>query len=222
MRGYVVLLHGLGRGPLSLRYAQSRLAQAGFTPINIGYPSRREPLEALARYVADRLPSDRSVPVHFLTHSLGGIVLRTLAKSHRPPNLGRAVMLGPPNQGSQLATGLRGLRLFQLIMGPAVRQIDRLPTSVPNRLGPVDFEVGVIAGRSRFDPLHIFIAGESDGRVGLEETKVEGMADWMVVDRGHAILMLDARVLDQAIHFFEHGRFNRAGQAPATTVPTLS
>src|SRR5262245_28765520 len=92
-RGSVVLLHGLGRSPWSLLYAARRLKQAGFTPVNIGYPSRHAPLDALAQHVADRLPADRSQPLHFLTHSLGGIVLRCLAQTHRPPNLGRAVML---------------------------------------------------------------------------------------------------------------------------------
>jgi pimeloyl-ACP methyl ester carboxylesterase len=208
-RGDVVLLHGLGRSPWSFLYAERRLRQAGFTPVNIAYPSRKAPLDVLARHVAERLPADRNRPVHFLTHSLGGIVLRCVAQAHRPPHLGRAVMLGPPNQGSQLASGVRGLRIASAILGPVVPQLDRLPGSVPNQLGPVNFEVGVIAGRSRFDPLHVFLAGESDGRVSLDETKVEGMADWIAVNRGHALLMFDPDVIGQAIHFFEHGRFSR-------------
>jgi len=211
VRGYVVLLHGLGRSPASLIYAAYRMRRAGYTPVNIGYPSRREPLETLARHVAERLPADASRPMHFLTHSMGGIVLRLLARSRRPPNLGRGVMLGPPNQGSQLASGVRRTWISRLILGPAVDEIGHLPGSVPNQLGPVDFEVGVIAGRSSFDPLQIFMAGESDGRVSLDETKVEGMSDWLIVKRGHALLMLDPSVLDQALHFFEHGRFRRFG-----------
>jgi alpha-beta hydrolase superfamily lysophospholipase len=92
-RGHVVLLHGLGRTPLSMRHAASRLREAGYLPFSIGYPSRRQPIGALADIVASKLPGDATLPLHFLTHSLGGIVLRCLVKRHRPPNLGRAVML---------------------------------------------------------------------------------------------------------------------------------
>jgi triacylglycerol lipase len=205
MRGHVVLLHGLGRSPLSLGYAASRLRRAGFAAVNIGYPSRHQPLDQLARGVAAQLPA--SGPLHFLTHSMGGIVLRCLVKTARPPNLGRAVMLGPPNGGSQLASRLRDRWLYRATLGPAGQQIGADAGSVPNQLGPVDFEVGVIAGRRALDPLRWLVAGESDGRVSLAETKVAGMSDWTTVPRGHAFLMFDAKVIDQAVHFFEHGRF---------------
>ena len=219
MRGYVALLHGLGRSSASMTYAEYRVRRAGLTPVNIAYPSRREPLEALARHVAERLPADASLPLHFLTHSMGGIVLRLLARSYRPGNLGRAVMLGPPNQGSQLASGIRNTWISRWFLGPAAQEIGHLPGSVPNQIGPVDFEVGVIAGRSSFDPLRIFVAGESDGRVSLQETKVEGMTDWISVKRSHALLMVDPSVFDQALHFIEHGGFRRPSGAADRNQP---
>jgi triacylglycerol lipase len=206
MRGDVILLHGLGRSPLSLRYAEYRLRKAGWSAVNIGYPSRGHPIEELASFVASRLPTSGR-PMHFLTHSMGGIVLRCLVKANRPPNLGRAVMLGPPNAGSQLASRMGSRRLPRWLMGPALRQIGVEADSVPNRLGPVDFQVGVIAGHRSLDPFRLLLAGESDGRVCLPETRVAGMADWLCVPRGHALLMLDPRVLDQALHFLAHGRF---------------
>lgn len=207
--GHVVLLHGLGRSPMSLKYAEYRLRQGGFSPLNIGYPSRRAPIESLARMVAEKLPTASGRPLHFLTHSMGGIVLRQLLKANRPPNIGRAVMLGPPNRGSQLATRMRGSRIYRFAMGPAGQEIVSDLDSVPNTLGAVDFEVGVIAGKKAFDPLRSLVAGESDGRVSLDETRVDGMADWLCVTRGHAFLMFDPKVIDQAIHFFRFGRFAR-------------
>jgi triacylglycerol lipase len=204
--GHVVLLHGLGRSPLTFRYAEQRLRKAGFTTSNLGYPSRRAPIEALADQVAARLPSGAG-PLHFLTHSLGGIVLRCLVKRRRPPQLGRVVMLGPPNAGSQLATRLRARWYYRLATGPAGQQIGSDAASVPNLLGPVDFPLGVIAGNRSVDPFRFLVIGESDGKVTLEETRVEGMADWRCLPRGHSFLMFDARVIDQAAHFFRHGRF---------------
>jgi triacylglycerol lipase len=207
--GYVVLLHGLGRSPLSMRYAERHLQRAGFEPLAIGYPSRRDPIEALARFVADRLPRDPARPLHFLTHSLGGIVLRVLMRTRRPPNLGRVVMLGPPNGGSQLAGRMSGLWLYRRVMGPAGQELVAGPGCVPLSLGPVDFELGVIAGRRSLDPFRLLVRGVSDGKVCLDETRVDGMADWLCVPRGHAFLMLDAKILDQAVHFLLHGRFAR-------------
>jgi hypothetical protein len=189
-------------------YAERRLRQAGFATSNIGYPSRRMPIEALVAAVAARLPVEPE-RLHFLTHSLGGIVLRCLVKAQRPANLGRAVMLGPPNQGSQLASRMSAAWYYRLATGPAGQQIGADAASVPNSLGPVDFEVGVIAGTRTIDPFQLLIDGESDGKVTLDETRVEGMTDWWSLPRGHAFLMFDPVVIDQAAHFFRHGRFQR-------------
>jgi triacylglycerol lipase len=209
MRGDVILLHGLGRSPLSLRYAEHRLRKAGWSTHGIAYPSRRQPIEELARFVAARLPATTG-PLHFLTHSLGGIVLRCLIKSHRPRNLGRTVMLGPPNGGSQLAARVAKAWFPRWVMGPALRQLGTGPDCFPARLGAVDFEVGVIAGHRSYDPFRLLLRGESDGKVCVPETRVEGMTDWLCVPRGHTLLMLDPKVLDQVLHFLEHGRFARA------------
>jgi triacylglycerol lipase len=203
---HVVLLHGLGRSPLTFRYAERRLRKAGFTTSNLGYPSRRASIEALADDVAARLPADAR-PLHFLTHSLGGIVLRCLVQRRRPPHLGRVVMLGPPNAGSQLATRLQPRWYFRWLLGPAGQQIGADAASIPNSLGPVDFPLGVIAGSRSLDPFALLVTGASDGKVTLEETRVVGMTDWWSLPRGHGVLMFDARVIDQAAHFFRHGRF---------------
>jgi hypothetical protein len=204
--GHVVLLHGLGRSPLTFRYAEQRLRRAGFATSNLGYPSRRAPIEALADAVAERLPADAR-PLHFLTHSLGGSVRRCLVQRRRPAHLGRVVMLGPPNGGSQLATRLQPRWYYRWLMGPAGQQIGADLASVPNRLGPVDFPLGVIAGSQSIDPFRFLVSGASDGKVSLDETRVEGMTDWWSLPRGHSFLMFDARVIDQAAHFFRHGRF---------------
>jgi len=210
---YVVLLHGLGRGRMSMIVPRLRLAAAGFEVINIGYPSRSEPIEALAPIVRDELERcivDPSRSVHFLTHSMGGIVLRCLlAEDPAPVRVGRVVMLSPPSRGSLMASKLGRSRLFRAVTGPAARQIGADPSSVPNRLGPVHHVVGVIAGNRATSPLALLLPGESDGTVAVDETRLEGMADFIVVPRGHTFIMNDSTVLDQAIHFFRAGEFER-------------
>jgi triacylglycerol lipase len=212
MHGDVVLLHGLGGSPLSLLYAGRRLREAGFTPLRISYPSRHAPIDELARFVAARLPA-AGRPLHFLTHSMGGIVLRQLVKTGRPAHIGRAVMLGPPNGGSQLATRMSKTWIYRRVMGPAGLQIGADAASVPNTLGPVDFPVGVIAGHRALDPFRLLVTGESDGKVCLSETRVEGMTDWLCVERSHALLHLDPAVIGQAIHFLCQGSFARPVRA---------
>ena len=203
----VVLLHGLGRTFLSLAWAESRMSRAGFRPLNIGYPSRRRGIPELARHVADRLPRDGGGRIHFLTHSMGGIVLRYLRSHALIENLGRVVMLAPPNQGSQLAQKLRTNPLYRLTFGPAGQQLGTEDESIPLELGPVDFELGVIVGNRPHNPLTHLIAGQNDGTVAVDEARVEGMADFLVVRCGHTFIMNDSTVLAETIHFFEHGRF---------------
>jgi len=206
-RDTVILLHGLGRTWFSMGWAARRLKQAGFETACIGYPSLKKPIEELAEHVSTRLPDPGDGRLHFLTHSLGGIVLRCLVALKRPPKLGRAVMLCPPNRGAAAATRLKGLPLYQWITGPAGQQIGDDAGSLPNRLGPVDFELGVITGNRGTTPLSLFLKGENDGAVTVEEALVEGTADFRVVRRGHTFIMNSSEVLEQAANFYRTGQF---------------
>ena len=212
-KDYVVLLHGLGRTRFSMAIPQLRLRSAGFEVINIPYPSRRKPIEQLAEAVHSELGrkiGDHSRKVHFLTHSLGGIVVRALlTRQEFDAKLGYVVMLAPPNQGSQLANRLGDSQLFRAATGPAGQQLRAGPDSVAAKLGPVDYIVGVIAGKKVINPLHRLLNSESDGKVTLEEARLEGMADFLTVPRSHTFIMNDPRVIDQVIHFFRNGKFAR-------------
>ena len=208
---YVVLLHGLGRTHRSLLVAQWRLKAAGFRPINIHYPSRSQPIEQLAAFVKARLPTNTDRTMHFVTHSMGGIVLRYLLNVHCPQNLGRVVMLSPPNRGSQLASRLHNNLLYRLLLGPAGRQLGAEPNSLPTQLGPVTFELGVIIGNRPLSALLGMAGDEGDGKVTIHEAMIEGMRDFLVVRRGHTFIMNDPQVLDQVIHFLRHGHFVKDG-----------
>ena len=146
----VVLFHGMGRTYYSMTDMQERLHAEGYHTVNQGYPSTRASIEAITEEyfpaaVAGCLQfSPRAI--HFVTHSLGGIVVRKGIKENRPAKLGRVVMLSPPNQGSTAADFLSQWKLYQWINGPAGQQLTTAPDSVPNQLGPVDYPVGVITG----------------------------------------------------------------------------
>lgn len=206
----VVLLHGLGRTHLSLLLTGHRLRRAGYEPVSIYYRSRSGSIESLASYVRKRLPESEGRKIHILTHSMGGMVARYLLRYERPGNLGRVVMLAPPNQGSQLARRLRSMELFQRVMGPAALQLGAGRQKVMDLLGPVDFDLGVITGdRPRGSLLGRLIHGPSDGKVAVDEARVEGMSDFLVVHRGHTFIMNDPEIVRQAVFFFENGRFEK-------------
>jgi len=214
---YVVLLHGLGRTRLSMTVPQLLLQHAGFEALSIDYPSRKKPIPELADLVAEKLEArirDRDRRVHFLTHSLGGIVLRTLLSEGRPPDLqlGHVVMLAPPNQGSRLAERFADRLLFRVATGPAGQQLRAGPGGLAGELAPPDYAVGVIAGSKAVGPWAFLVRGDSDGTVSVDETTLEGMTDFLVVPRAHTFIMNDPAVIYQAIHFFRHGKFAHSGR----------
>lgn len=209
-RDAVLLLHGLGRTPLSFVVTARLLSRAGFEPWPVKYPSRLRPIEHLAQHIADRLPgSTRYQRLHVLTHSLGGLVARYLIRAHRPANLGRVVMLSPPNQGSELARRLTRSRLFRTALGPAGSQLSLDAAALADLLGPIDFDLGIIIGDKALPLTAGVFDGSNDGKVSVAEARVEGMRDFLVVHRGHAFIMNDPTVVDQATQFFQRGAFRR-------------
>lgn len=210
----VVLLHGLGRTDLSMSRMENALARRGYRVENVSYPSTQHSIEYLAFDVlGPRLQAccvDSPGKIHFVTHSMGGIVLRYYLENRELGNLGRVVMLSPPNQGSELADWVAENPLLQRLVGPSVEQLGTGPESIPKQLGPVDFELGIITGDRTLNPLFSrMIPGADDGKVSVESAKVGGMTDFLVVPHSHTYIMLQEDVVDQVIYFLEHGKFRR-------------
>lgn len=212
-RPLVVLLHGLARSDSSMDDMAQALDEAGYRVCNVDYPSRKHPIEQLAsRFVAPaiaRCVTDANEPVNFVTHSLGGIVVRELARAKLINTFGRVVMLGPPNQGSEVVDALGDWRLFGAINGPAGAELSTSLDSVPRQLGPATFELGVIAGNRSINWINsfAFISGSDDGKVSISSAKLEGMRDFIVLPVSHPFLMTDPDVIKQTIRFLRVGCF---------------
>jgi hypothetical protein len=198
-------------------FMANALAQQGYLVHNLGYPSRKASIEGLARHIQrhiQQIQLDRNATLHFVTHSLGGIVLRYFLKYNRPAHLGRVVMLAPPNQGAELADILGQLAFYHWVLGPVGGQIGTHPESLPNALGPVDYKVGIIAGNRSFNPLFsLLIPGPDDGRISVERTRLAGMTDFLVLPCIHPLIMNYKEVILQSIHFLAHACFDHTAHS---------
>lgn len=207
----VVLLHGLGRSAGSMALLEQRLAGAGYRVHNIDYPSRKAPPDTLVALIAASVEAccAESPRVHFVTHSLGGILARAYLGKSAPANAGRLVMLAPPNRGSELPDLMGDQWLFEFIMGPTASELGTDPGSFPNRLPLPPVPTGVIAGTGSINPIGtLLIPGEDDGMVSVCRTWIEGLADFLVVPHTHAFIMRSTRVTEQVIRFLRVGAFD--------------
>jgi hypothetical protein len=211
---YVILLHGLGRSAVSMKRLEWSLTRQGYRVVNVSYPSTRQSIEAsaavsLAQMLKDRV-HDPHARIHFVTHSLGGIVLRQYLAENRIPNLGRTVMLAPPNQGSELAEKLKRNWLYRWFTGPAGQQLGTDAGARPLQLGPASFELGIIAGNRSLNPFFsAAIPGPDDGKVAVARTWLDGASDYLVVPHSHTWLAWRGDVINAVTRFLRAGAFQK-------------
>jgi len=212
LRDCVILIHGLGRTPLSMMRLEWTLKRAGYDVVNLRYPSRRFTVKQLADEYLDKAVAahGQAGRIHFITHSLGGIVLRDYLARQEMTNLGRAVMLAPPNHGSELADRLKQSALGRWILGPAGCQLGTGPQGLSDQLGPARFPLGVIAADSAFyRRFSRLFPGPNDGKVSVQSARLDGMADFLEVPGGHTWIMWRGDVALQILAFLEQGHFAR-------------
>ena len=212
----VILLHGLARTSSSMEKMQEALEAAGYHVVNESYPSREHPIEELAPMAIDAgiencREAGSGERINFVTHSLGGILVRYYMEHGELDEIGRVVMMGPPNQGSAAVDAMGNLPGFDALNGPAGRQLGTDENSIPLSLGAPEFEFGVIAGNRTIDPVtSAVLKNPDDGKVSVEDTKLEGMADFALVPVSHAYIMKDAEVIKLVKQFLEEGNFKAA------------
>lgn len=213
---YVILLHGLARTSKSMNKMEKFLEKNGYNVININYPSKKKTIQEISVILDKNIKekcTDKTKKINFVTHSMGGIIVRYYLKHNKLENLDKVVMLSPPNHGSEIIDVYGYNRMFgwifRKIEGPAAIQLStNQKTSLPIQLGKIDFELGIITGnKSNNILLSWMIKGENDGKVSIESSKVDGMKEHIVLPFGHTFIMNKQIVLNQTLNFLQNGNF---------------
>jgi pimeloyl-ACP methyl ester carboxylesterase len=207
-----ILVHGLWMSGFELAVIKRRLqADGSLRVVSFSYRSLAGSMTDHVRGLIEFARAQRTAQLHFVGHSLGALViLRALeVTADLPP--GRAVLLGPPAQGSKTAQGIARLLPFgKALLGSAIREecVDWSPRTWSGRR-----EVGVIAGSMGLGVGRLFaqLDGEHDGTVMVAETRLPGAKDHIVLGTSHTGLLLSAEVAGQAAHFLRTGAFRRGG-----------
>jgi pimeloyl-ACP methyl ester carboxylesterase len=210
----VVLLHGIAGTSLLLRRLEQTLRRAGFATLNLDYESRKKPLEELAADIhpaITRFAADLAGSIHFVAHSLGGLLARVYVASYRPARLGRVVLLGTPNRGSEVADLLKEFWVYRAFYGPAGQQLATTPDATLSALPQLDYEVGIISACRSIAPIssRFLLPQPNDGRVSVQSCMIDGMADHITIRTWHTGLLLNSDAIRQTITFLREGRFHR-------------
>lgn len=215
MNDTVVLFHGIARTKKSMEKLAGFLSGHGYRVVNVAYPSTKFSLEDLVGLIRPQIDDAATNAgegrIHLLGYSMGGLVIRALLKDYRPANLGRVIMVGTPNNGSEVADFLKGWFLYRKLYGPAGQQLITDQRTMIGLFGAVDYELGIIAGNRTIDPVSSLIVGlgvPNDGKVSVDSTRLDGATAHIVLPANHTFFPVNKVMWRQALSFLKDGRFS--------------
>ena len=206
----VVLLHGLQGNPRVMAPMAQHLAEAGFVTFNGGYPSTKAEIKPLANYILPQALNacPKTGKIHVVAHSMGGLLLRSW--QDQTDRLGRVVMIGTPNKGSEIVDFFGKWPLYRAINGPAAQEMTTKAQDLPQNLPLPKGEVGIILGtKSRSWLFSAIIPGPDDGRVSVQSALSPNAAQTLAVAIDHNALPLHPVVITHVASFLKTGLFKK-------------
>jgi pimeloyl-ACP methyl ester carboxylesterase len=209
----VVLLHGIFRSSKAMKRVQDRLEQDGYLVVPFDYPSTRVDIAASAKMLGDVVKSLEGVEkISFVTHSMGGLVVRSWLGGGGDSRVRCLVMMGTPNKGAEVADILRDWHLYRLILGPAGQQLVAHESGTIAKLPVPKIPFAVVAGGKGDDEgYNPLIPGDDDGLVAVSSARLEGAEDSMTLPVLHSFLPFNAEVIDAVSRYLKTGAFRSDG-----------
>jgi triacylglycerol lipase len=224
----VVVVHGLRWWAFGgMDWMARQFNHAGYRVILVRYPSRKLDGDQLVHdYLAKTVERENThldKPLHFVAHSLGGVLTHRFLQDHPPSNLGRCVFIAAPLHGTELADIIdRKMDSSVRLIGPAAASLNTSSDGMPETLRPPRFPVGIIMGdRSNYPFLSPFIPGADDGVVPVRSGIIDGARDTLVLHEAHVEMIHSPDVFKQSRRFIETGAFDHSKPAPRRARITL-
>lgn len=205
-----MFLHGINKSSSSLKGLEKFIFNYGFAILNITYPSTKHSINELVDIVHKVIHDEfnKYDKVSFVGFSMGGLIIRAYLNKYKLSNLEKVVMIGTPNNGSEVADFFKGNKLYKKFFGPAGGQLITNQQDHDILFGKIYYECGIIAGNLPLDFCYpIMRKSSSDGKVSVSSTKLNNMKDHIVLRVPHWYMPQSKKVWRQVLHFLQHSSF---------------
>lgn len=207
----VILIHGFARNNMSMWKLASSIEKAGYEVERVGYKSLRKNIDEIKKIVFkqfDKNIDSKYEKVHFVGHSLGGLLIRSYLGNHNVKNLGNVVLIGSPSHGTEAVDYYKDKKWFKLT-GPIAVELGTNGSKFLESLTQPYYNLGVIAGNKEIKLFEHVLKGQDDGLVRVESTKIKGMSDFIIIKANHAGMRFNKNVAHQTISFLKNGKFKK-------------
>ena len=208
----VIVIHGFARRARSMDIIAAEIHKAGYEVRNVDYASLNQNITDIKEDVFEKfnqyISENQNKKIHFVGHSLGGLLIRSYLGENKINNLGSVVLMGTPNKGTPLVNEYQDKWYFSWL-GPVVSELGVDTSDFLKTLQAPYYTVGVIAGNKPYTRFATSLKGSNDGMLTVESAQLEGMRDFIVIDVNHASMKRNPRVIEQVIHFLKHSQFKK-------------
>lgn len=217
----LILLHGINQANSVFKGLEKLTTKNGFAVLNIDYPSTIFSIEEIVEIMDHQInPVIKGYKlISFVGFSLGGLIVRAYLNKYKLSNLGKVVLVGVPNKGSEVADFLRKNKLYKKLYGPSGQQLTTTFNNSIHVFGKPYYECGIISGNLALDFWGLILRGQpNDGKVTVNSTKIEGAKDHIILNLPHWFLPRSSKVHKNILYFLKNSKFNHLDKGKTCNV----